>query len=44
VFEHKHVELLKLIRQFFDQCPRRQVTARKDDLQQVVDVVHHNWS
>ena len=44
VFTSEQVELLNLIKQFFVSYPRRSAGANKAKLDQLVEVVQHNWS
>lgn len=43
VFTKYQVLLMRLIRDFFRQHPKRSAVLHKEDLQTVVQVVHHNW-
>lgn len=43
-FTQAQVELLGLIQQFFTEYPRRLAGLHREELQGVVDVIHHNWS
>lgn len=44
VFQHKQLELLGMIKQFFEQYPKRAAAKHRDKLDQIVSVVFHNWS
>lgn len=44
VFSPTQLKLLELIREFFEKYPRRASAKHKNELESVVDVVHHNWS
>lgn len=43
VLTSTQVELLTMIRQFFVDYPKRAAAANRSKLEQVVEVVHHNW-
>lgn len=44
VFTENQVSLLGLIKQFFQDHPRRVAGLHRDKLGVIVDVVHHNWN
>lgn len=43
-FSDQQIELLKLLRGFFEKYPRRQAGLHQDELSNIVSVVAHNWS
>lgn len=43
VFLQNQVQLLRLIRDFFRKYPKRSSAGHRDELQNIVQVVHHNW-
>lgn len=44
VFTSPQVELLQLVKKFFQTYPRRLAGLHRPELGEIVDVIHHNWS
>lgn len=43
VFSPGQLELLKLIRTFFQTYPKRMAASHREELKNITDVVSHNW-
>jgi hypothetical protein len=43
-FTQAQIELLGLLKQFFEQYPRKVAANHRDELSDLVNLIHHNWN